>query len=647
MSEHRVKRTVILVCAAFFFLNGLSQRIQAGPPRSLVSVLEEAGVRMEGAAGFTVEKDVFRRDAFRTILAKHNGRVMKIEATEGLDAAPARRQVEESLYVITSLYRRHVSPYPGVVSQTIECPPEFKPQETRFQADGVSVPLYLLYGTARLTYGVCIDELAVYRAVLAFVYSAPRRTLYRIELFIPREEFVLEEALGIMGTFSVSGARRTPAACPQARPSFGKQREKREAAAPLNVIIIGLEPLGAGHVGAYGYARDTTPHLDAFAEDSFLFQDAVSPSSWTLPAFMSWFTSLYPSQHKLRNKYMTYTEHDQVIADMRVLSPSAATLAQVLKNNGYLTAGFTGGAGMGREFGYDLGFDTYYDEGVFNGLDAVLPRAEAWIKKHKDRKFFVFIQGYDVHGRHPLPRGFNNRFADPRYRGTYRGTPHEYWALRDLSLEQGRLSLDAEDVAFWRAWYDAQLYEADEKLGAFFEKLKKLGLMQKSIVVFSSGSGNEFYEHGRFDHGFSLYEELIRVPLVIRVPGEKGGRVAGQVRTIDIMPTVLDLVGADVDEALRRQMQGTSLRPMMRGEFLALDAYSETDYLFQYFKRSVRCPDGWKFIYSLDTQERELYHLTRDPLEKDNLVDAEPRRAGEMEEKLLAWMEALRTGTDR
>ncbi|MDD5669423.1 MAG: sulfatase-like hydrolase/transferase [Candidatus Omnitrophica bacterium] len=400
---------------------------------------------------------------------------------------------------------------------------------------------------------------------------------------------------------------------------------------------MGFDPLGANHLKMYGYSRETSPNLEAFSRDGFLFKNAVSPSSWTLPVFMSWFTSLYPSQHRVVNKYSSFDEKKEVYSNLQELSPGTVTLAQILKNNGYATAGFTGGAGMDGVFGYSQGFDRYYDKTTFGGFDLVFPMAIEWLKEHKKGKFFLFIHGYDVHGRYKNDKNFKNKFADPMIKSKYQGTPEEYWQLRNESLEDKPFNLNGEDVQFWRNWYDGKIYEADQKVGRFLEQIQALGLADNTVIIISSASGNEFYEHKRFDHGYSLYDELIRIPLIIKIPGIQGKIIPEQVRTLDIMPTVMDVLGISSDAAVKQQMRGVSLVPFMKGKPVRLDAFSETDYLLHTFKRSVRKSDGWKFIYTQETDERELYNLNDDPQESNNLIDREPDKAYELERELMRW----------
>lgn len=591
---------------------------------TLDTVFEEYDFFLQGLGDFSVEKDTRRQlpdSVTHTVIARKADVVVKIEITPAIEETAARSYIKERHYVLESLFKRLSNPYPGMITNTIECPDAFKPEITEAVIQGSTVPVYILNSTPRFTYGACVDELIRYRGVSAFIYAAGKKTLFRVELFYPKERFDKERALAVLRSFSEEkGSRGGPADC-----------------RGYNLIIIGFDPLGANHLKLYGYERDTAPCLDAFARESVLFRNAISPSSWTLPVFMSWFTSLYPSQHKIVNKYSFIDGKKQVYSNLQKLSPGTITLAEVLKKNGYATAGFTGDAGVEGKFGYSRGFDVYYDKTTFGGFGLVFSKALQWLKKHRGEKIFLFIQGYDVHGRYKHEKNFKSRFLDPGYTGRYRGTPAEYWRLRNESLEKNPLVLAEEDVRFWGDWYDGKIYEADKKFGSFLEDIRRLGLYDNTIIVVSSASGNEFYEHRRFDHGYSLYDELIRVPLIIKIPGREGTVVPEQVRTIDIMPTVLDLLGVDGGGMAEKQMQGVSLVPLIQGGSLKLDAFSETDYLLYSFKRSLRTSDGWKFIYSLENEKRELYNLNGDPLETRNLAEQEPQKALELERELSRW----------
>ena len=404
-----------------------------------------------------------------------------------------------------------------------------------------------------------------------------------------------------------------------------------------NIIIIHIDALRADHISAYGYTMKTTPNIDKFANKSFIFKNAITASSWTLPSTMSIFTSTYPSEHGIKNLYLRNKRGELIQANLQTINPDTDTLAKILKQNNYATAAFTGGGGVHSRFGFDKGFDIYYEPGNFTGFELSITEALKWLDKNK--KFFLFLHGYDIHGRYYTEKNYSGIFIDKNYNGTYTGEKEQQIELRNQSLEEGYLNLSREDKEFWIGLYDSRLYDADKRIGSFLSKVEDFGLLNNSIIIILADHGEELFERNRIDHGFSLYDELIHVPLIIYIPHLKQYRaIQQQVRTIDVMPTILDLIGIKINEDLNNQMRGTSLVPLMEGQHISLDAFSETDYLYKVFQRSIRKSNGWKFIYSLDTNKRELYNLNEDPEEKNNLVDKEPRIAYELEQELFSYM---------
>jgi arylsulfatase A-like enzyme len=410
-----------------------------------------------------------------------------------------------------------------------------------------------------------------------------------------------------------------------------------------NLVFVSFDALQASRLGCLGYPRDLTPTIDAVAAHGFTFARAYSVSSWTVPASMTWFTGVYPSEHRMTNKFAVYNAREQKTANLKDLAPDLATLAEILRSNGYVTGGFTGNAGVSGGFGFEQGFDVYYQEtGVFGGFDRSIPEAVAWLRANRDRKFFLFLHGYDAHGQFTPGGGLDYRFVDPDYDGRFRGSELEQEALREEGLTRGRVDLRDADVRFWRAVYDEKVRRADDNFRRFLAAFGELGLADRTLLVLTSDHGTELYEHGRFDHGFTLYDELLRVPLVVALPDHPGGRVIpDRVGSIDVMPTVLDLLDVDVPEAVRRQMRGASLGPALRGEPVGRDVFGETDYRAYTFKRSVVTPDGWKLVYTLESQTRELFDLNADPGETTNLAAAEPGRADDLRRRLFAHFAAL------
>ncbi|NJD55036.1 MAG: twin-arginine translocation signal domain-containing protein [Nitrospirae bacterium] len=423
----------------------------------------------------------------------------------------------------------------------------------------------------------------------------------------------------------------------------GALTEMKKQYKDYNMILVSFDALQASHVHSLGYQRDITPTIDAMAAQGFNFTKAVSVASWTVPASMTWFTGVYPSDHKLTNKFSVYNPPVTKLSNLKELAPNIITLAEILKKNGYITGGFTGNAGVNGFFGYDQGFDTYfYEKGKFGSMNQSIPKALEWLNANKGKKFFMFLHGYDIHGQSTPAEGFDYRFVDKGYDRRYTGSKQEQEALREEGLEKGFVSLRGEDVKFWRAIYDEKINRTDALFKQFLGEFGKLGLMDKTIFVLTSDHGTEFYEHKRFDHGFSLYDELIHVPLIVTLPGVVKGRVIrDQVSSVDVMPTILDLLDVPLSADVSKQLRGSSLAPALKGESVAKDVYSETDYRLYTYKRSIMTKDGWKFIYTLENKSRELYNLERDPGEMKNLVDQEPRLAYELEQRLFAYFKSI------
>ena len=419
-----------------------------------------------------------------------------------------------------------------------------------------------------------------------------------------------------------------------------------------NVIIIAFDAVQTSHVSAYGYPLQTTPNLNNFAKGGTLFTNAISPASWTVPTYMSWFTSMYPSEHKVVNRYSEYEPPNvTILANLRNLTPSAVTLAEIMKQNGFSTVAFTGDAGARGASGDNIGFDVYVDTPIgFNGFDLSVPMALSWIRNNTDKKFFMFLHGYDSHGQY-MPKNFTKKY-DLNYTGRFNGTVVEQAALREEGLAKGYVNVTDDEIKFWRAWYDEKINDADARFRIFINGLNEMGLMDKTIIIVASDHGTEFFEHGRVDHGHTLYQELIHVPLVVRIPNYYNGKtVTSQVSTLDIMPTIFQIAGIQVNDTVKTQIKGFSLLDAMKGKDVSRDVYSETDYRLFTHKRAIVTKDGWKFILTLaeapdKKNVKELYNLKTDPMETTNLINSEPQTAYELEQKLLSHLKEMGTNID-
>lgn len=447
-------------------------------------------------------------------------------------------------------------------------------------------------------------------------FSAWRRRSKGHNRDIVAQKALVWSAIVLCGaTMVVAGGSRVAAA--QVEPSIQVPDCKG-----CNVVFVVFDTLRADYDQLFDRSKTLMPAVERVASHALVFTQAVSASSWTLPAIMSLFTGVYPSRHGMTNKYPPQAgglaEWGEVL-HLKEQAPDLVTLAEEFRRGGYRTAAFTGGAGMHHEFGFDAGFDVYEDARPFAGLHDTVPKALAWIREHRDEPFFVFLHGYDCHGQYEPPNGWDYRYVPEGYSGVFTGTKDEQRELRQEGLKAQTLYLTDRDVAFWRGIYAERVERADAQFGTFLEAFKRIGVTGRTILVVTSDHGEELMEHGRLDHGPTLYEEIVRVPLVIAVPGmEQSIRIERQARSVDVMPTLLALTGLEASVEAMVQMQGTDL---LAGGAVNRDALMETEYRYYTALKALRITElpGWKLIVNRGTGTRQLFNLSRDPHEQDDV----------------------------
>jgi arylsulfatase A-like enzyme len=385
-----------------------------------------------------------------------------------------------------------------------------------------------------------------------------------------------------------------------------------------HAILILLDTARADRMSVYGHDRPTTPALERLARRGVVFDQAVSAAPWTLPSMAS-ILGAAPAHE---------------VFDRRLLRSET----QSLQNAGFRTAAFTEGGYLSSFYGFALGFDEYHEQEGFEGLEAgddensgiahTFRLAREWIDAHRDERFFVLIHTYEPHM--PYRRRTFAEGMDPgRFGPTFEND--DYRAIR----EGRRVPTDVE-LAYLAALYDGGLLEADRHVGALVDHLAASGLLDDSLVVVTSDHGEELGEHWRSragDHGHSLRDDLLRVPLVIApTAGDFAGRrVPDQVSTVDVMPTVLELLGVTPHPRSR----GRSLAPLLRGERLeprpafATSPHSGPD-------RAALRFAGFKLIETVGPvvgkdplrplpPPVQLYDLAEDPGEQHNLADERPQ----------------------
>ena len=376
-----------------------------------------------------------------------------------------------------------------------------------------------------------------------------------------------------------------------------------------NLLLISIDTLRPDHLGCYGAARDTSPNVDALCRESVVFEQAISHAPSTLPAHASMLSSLPPQVHGASFSRRTR------------LPEEVLTLAEVLSERGFRTVSYNDGSQVKGIWGLAQGFDLYQStQGkravALGEFDDRVSDMLGWLDERgtgdADRPFFAFLHSYQVH--HPyLPE------EDDLER--FEGSPYDGWMGRSVSVQslnrinRGARTAEPADQEFIRTAYDAEIRSMDRALGRLLAGLRERGVLEDTLVIFTSDHGEEFGEHGKWGwHGHTLYDELLRVPLVVRFPEGRwaGQRVRRQVRLIDLAPTALDGLGVPAPES----WWGVSLRPLLEGgEIEPLVAVARVDQKSENPAEAVRT-GRWKWSAG------ELFDLANDPGERfDVLLD--------------------------
>ncbi len=407
------------------------------------------------------------------------------------------------------------------------------------------------------------------------------------------------------------------------------------------VILIIVDALRPDHMSAYGAERDTTPRLKALAEDGVIFSNAFANANWTRPSTATMLTGLLPNKHQVQS------DHDR-------LASHFDTLAEILQRAGVPTGAVVANGNAGSAFGLQQGFDYYADtvkhwKGLPNA-DEVMALAEPFMDAHLNERFFLMLFVVDPHDPYHAPGDYDGMFADTANADARLvRTPH--WEI-------GRYS-EAE-IERMKSTYDGAIRYTDAALGRFFDTLKQKGLYDKSTVIVTSDHGEAFGEHGVFLHSHHLYDELVRVPLIIKAPkmSRRGVQHDGVFQGIDIAPSVLSALG----QVPPASMSGLNIfgsvahavvdRPVIAeyhnfGIWRLMGRLRHSKLIWQ------RAADKEEFMATVgkpsllpsvrfDADEYQLLDLRRDPLEKIRVetTKLKQRRYARLKRLLEAYIEA-------
>jgi len=405
------------------------------------------------------------------------------------------------------------------------------------------------------------------------------------------------------------------------------------------IILISIDTLRADHLGVYGYERDTSPNIDSLAAESAMFANVYATSPWTLSSHVSLLTSLNCVSH-------------QVYLDNEKMDPDLVTVAEMLRVNDYYCSAFTGGGFVSAVFGFSDGFDSYYertDEVLLDKAAELNFRDVArWIDSNKNKNYFLFIHTYQPHDPYACPAPYKTMFLSENSKWShinlngYLGGKNAIF--KELPEDERQNIIDL---------YDAEIRYTDEKLiGPLIQKLKELALYDQTMIIFTSDHGEEFYDHGGWGHGHSLYDESLKVPLLIKFPESKysGSKVENIISFVDVVPTILDEMGIN---SSRYDLDGKSLIPILEGkdkkDRIFLSDVGE-NILNMHLPQKIATNEGkTKLILNKtihrenreffrfpppSTKAVELFDLSSDPLENSNIVDQESSLANRIIDRI-------------
>ena len=392
----------------------------------------------------------------------------------------------------------------------------------------------------------------------------------------------------------------------------------------LNIIVITVDALRADHLGVYGYSRPTSPSIDAFAKEAVVVSDGISQAPYTKASIASLLTGLYPTAHKTYTtgvsfaQLMTTGVGKTSLPSTDVLGPELQTLPEALHDVGFETFALTSNPYLIPDFGFAQGFEHFRflsERGDLASARFVLAEATKALDGRSQRPFFLWVHLMEPHSPYTPPEPYRSMFPPL-------APPHPI----DPSVIPAWIRIgDSRDLNLYEARYDGEVRTADAAIGGFFEELRRRRLWDRTVVVVTADHGESFMEHGVLEHNTWLYDELVHVPLVIRIPGIAARRARTQLQIVDLYPTLARIAGARVPMGLHGidqllQLQGRA----------APDSYAYSEVVGRRF--SIRTLE-WKYISSLQGG-RQLFDLRADPREQKNLARQQPERVEQLEREL-------------
>lgn len=399
----------------------------------------------------------------------------------------------------------------------------------------------------------------------------------------------------------------------------------------MNVVLILADALRADSLGCYGYSRDTSPNLDAFVQESILFESARSQATCTFPSL----NSILTSRHTL----------PFIIRKNQGIPEEMPYLPAILKNLGYFTVAISSSPIVRKtpskynpDAGFGRGFDVFR-ECAWQKAATVNQAAFEELEK-VSQPFFLFLHYMDTHDHYVPPEKFKNKFCPP-YEGKdfiKKGNPNP---IAEMLYSKGvDFTITPEDIDYLKALYDSEIAYFDSEFARLIGRLSDLGYSRNTLIVVCADHGEEFLEHNHIKHCRSVFDVLQRVPLIWKFPeGKPKGRRKAIAQNLDIVPTILDYLGADWGDF---GFEGKSLMPAIEKD---KEVHSFV-FCAQSNWRSIT-DTRYKLILDMASGEFSLYDLLSDPGEMKNLAENEPERVRNMIKPLLEWQSAQEAGLTR
>jgi arylsulfatase A-like enzyme len=391
---------------------------------------------------------------------------------------------------------------------------------------------------------------------------------------------------------------------------------------PFNILIYLIDCLRPDHLPFFGYKKDTAPGMAKFVRDSVLFRNAYSQSSWTRPSVGALFTGLHPFQH-------------QAVTLKSGLAKQLTTLAEILQEAGFYTIGISSNAGVKQYFNFNQGFDYFKYHGNLGGGNAAQLNSYAFEQlKEVKTPFFMYIHCMEPHRPYFIQEEFQPPGPDdPSYKRTVK-----------VVKKGGRLQYDV-NLDYTIAQYDATIRQNDRSFHELMKELKRLKMYDNTLVVLMSDHGEEFYEHGGFAHGPTLYQEVVRQLVVMKLPEQlmAGREITTNTQEIDIFPTLLDFN----DIPLPGYIAGSPLREVIFAPDDAVLKLHEEIFIEtgDGLRTKAVVHGTWKMIHDSELwrdhpREWEVYDLLSDPGEKINLYNRNIIVSEFLKRKLMNWARA-------